>query len=89
MKTPKPKKIINPEIVRYKLTTRNKDGTQNKHGNIKLIGLDSSNNEYYLKYVTQEFAFELLDYAILDDSEVIDDMTFPTGENHWVGQENE
>tara|TARA_R110000787_G_scaffold205953_1_gene316211 strand:- start:301 stop:561 length:261 start_codon:yes stop_codon:yes gene_type:complete len=65
-------KHSNVEIVKYKLTNKNKKGSYNKIDNIKLLAIDGTGREHYLKFVTEEFAAELL--RISDKSEVINDL---------------
>ena len=59
------------EIIKLKLTKKNTDGTLNRLGNIKLVGIDRNNKEHYLAFVTEQFAKELLDSS--SRSEVIND----------------
>ena len=65
-------KNANAEIVKYKLTNKNKKGSYNKIDNIKLLAIDTAGREHYLKFVTEEFAAELLRSS--DRSEVINDL---------------
>ena len=65
------------EIIKLKLTKKNTDGTLNRLGNIKLVGIDNNNKEHYLAFVTEQFAKELLDSS--SRSEVIND----TGTTHF------
>ncbi len=65
-------KNANVEIVKYKLTNKTKKGLYNKADNIKLLGIDSVGREHYLKFVTKEFADELLVNSTRD--EVINDL---------------
>jgi hypothetical protein len=65
-------KNANVEIVKYKLTNKTKKGLYNKADNIKLLGIDVQGREHYLKFVSQEFANELLENS--SRSEVINDL---------------
>ena len=65
-------KNANAEIVKLKLTNKTKKGSYNKADNIKLLGIDSMGREHYLKFVTKEFADELLVNS--SRSEVINDL---------------
>ena len=65
-------KHANAEIVKYKLTNKNKRGSYNKANNIKLLAIDGMGREHYLKFVSQEFANELLENS--SRSEVINDL---------------
>lgn len=65
-------KHANAEIVKYKLTNKNKKGSYNRANNIKLLAIDGMGREHYLKFVSQEFANELLENS--SRSEVINDL---------------
>jgi len=71
----------NPEIVRLKLTSYNKNGELNKIGNIKLVGIDKKGKEHHLKFVSEAMAYDLLDYS--KPGEVINDMVFEAIHNPY------
>lgn len=77
----------NPEIVRLKLTSYNKNGLLNKINNIKLVGIDRRGGEHHLKFVSQEMAWLLLDNS--RPGEVENDMVFNAKPNpHIQGDTN-
>tara|TARA_B110000459_G_scaffold92023_1_gene102893 strand:+ start:1330 stop:1581 length:252 start_codon:yes stop_codon:yes gene_type:complete len=50
----------NTEIVKYKITNTNKNGTINQLFNIKLLGIDSNGTEHYIRFISEEFANDLI-----------------------------
>lgn len=53
------------EIVKYKVTTFNKKGKLMKH--FKLMGIDTQGKEHYLKFISSDFAYELLEQSTQDE----------------------
>ena len=61
----------NPQIVKFKLTTNTKKGKPMQH--IKLICIDKRNREHYIKFVSRNFAEELLFHS--HPGEVVNNIT--------------
>ena len=73
-------KTADVEIVKFKLTNTNKKGKKMQH--IKLLGLDKNNRKYYIKFVSTEFADDLVFHSA--PGEVIDEVEIGCIPNPWM-----
>ena len=74
-------KNANAEIVKYKVSNLNKKGKRMKN-QIKLSGVDIFGKEHYLKFVSYDFAVDLISAAT--PGEVEHDICYGSLQNPWI-----
>lgn len=84
VKMTKKKLKKDPQIVKFKLTNSTKKGKPMQH--IKLVGIDKRNKEYYIKFVSRNFAEELLFHS--HPGEVVNNITENRSKANEDGSKN-